>query len=87
MEQTINKTEFLTGTEGEYLGVKYKWSKDQAGHQLLILVDNGVEQLVWKTDTLLDNPEMAAEYKAFAELYVKKHLEEKKLQSKLNEVV
>ena len=39
MEQLVTQLDFLTGTEGEYLGIKYKWTKDDEDHQLLILID------------------------------------------------
>ena len=54
MEQLVDKYDFLTGTEGEYLGVKYKWTRDEDDHQVLLLNDNGCDLLVWKGRLLID---------------------------------
>jgi hypothetical protein len=48
MEQLVTQLDFLTGTEGEYLGIKYKWTKDDEDHQLLILIDGEQEEVVWQ---------------------------------------
>ena len=53
MEQLVTQLDFLTGTEGEYLGVKYKWTKDDEDHQLLVLVDGEQEVVVWQAKRLL----------------------------------
>lgn len=54
MESITKQPDFLTGTEGEYLGIKYKWTKDAEDHQLLILIDGNKETVVWKNKETLN---------------------------------
>ena len=88
MEQTINKTDLLTGNEGEYLGIQYKWSKDENGHQILTLIDNGKNYEVFKTDKpfMATEPDMNKYYQAAVKHCIELHLDKKKLQAKLDEV-
>lgn len=79
MAHSENKgTDLLSGTEGEYLGIYYKWSKDNKGHVYLTLTDNGIEHLVFKTDKPYEanDPNMivyhAAATKHCIELYLEK---------------
>lgn len=85
-ELVDKKHDFLTGTEGEYLGVKYKWTKDDEGHQLLVLVDDEQENLAWKTKKLLTDTNALEAYQAVVRLAVKDYLLHKQSKDRLKEV-
>ncbi len=87
MESITKQPDFLTGTEGEYLGIKYKWTKDAEDHQLLILIDGNKETVVWKTKKLLTDPEMATTYQNVVNDYIEFYLEDKKLDAELEKMV
>ena len=80
MEQILNNYYYLTGTEGEFAGIKYLWSKDNKGHQLLILNDNGTESVAWK-GKLLTCTEMAKDYHYLAVAHVKFYLFQQELKA------
>lgn len=86
MEQIVNKTDYMTGTEGEYLGIRYKWTKDEDNHQLLTLYDNGTEQLIAKSNKLLTDPNMKMYYEMTTYLYIELYLKKKNINSILEEV-
>lgn len=86
MEQLVDKYDFLTGTEGEYLGVKYKWTKDDEDHQLLVLVDEECEVVAWQTEKLLTNENRRAGYQSVVRLAVRDHLRHKQSKARLMEV-
>ena len=77
MEQLVDKYDFLTGTEGEYLGVKYKWSKDNEDHQLLLLVDEEREVVAWQ-GALLKNKCDSHLYKLLPQMYIEGFYADKK---------
>lgn len=86
MEQLVDKYDFLTGTEGEYLGVKYKWTKDDEDHQLLVLVDGECEVVAWQAAKLLTNEKRRTGYQSVVKLAVRDHLRNKQSKARLMEV-
>lgn len=86
MEQLLYKYDFLTGTEGEYLGVKYRWTKDENDHQLLVLVDEECEVVAWQTERLLTNESRRVDYQSVVRLAVREYLRNKRSKARLMEV-
>ena len=86
MEQLVRNYDFLTGTEGEYLGVKYKWTKDNENHQLLVLFDGEQEVFVWQAKRLLTDERKREGYQGVVRLAVKDYLVYKQSSSRLKEV-
>lgn len=86
MEQLVNQYDYLTGTEGEYLGVKYKWTKDAEDHQLLMVVDEDQEYLAWKAKKLLTDTTEVKAYQTVVRLAVKDHLLHKQSKARLKEL-
>lgn len=86
MEQLVRNYDFLTGTEGEYLGVKYKWTKDKEEHQLLVLMDGEQEEVVWQAKRLLTDSTKRDGYEGVAKLAVKGYLHQKQSAARFEEV-
>ncbi len=86
MEQLVRNYDFLTGTGGEYLGVKYKWTKDDEDHQLLVLFDGEQEEVVWQAKQLLTDSTKREGYEGVAKLAVKGYLYQKQSAARFEEV-
>lgn len=86
MEQLVDKYDFLTGTEGKYLGVKYKWTKDNENHQLLVLVDREQEVVAWQGRKLLTKTDNRYLYRLMVEQVVENYLNHKASQARLKEL-
>lgn len=84
-ELVDKKHDFLTGTEGECLGVKYRWLRDENDHQQLMLNDNGREFVAWR-GKLLTNFNRKDSYQALVRLAVKEHLMYKRAELELMEM-
>ncbi len=86
MEQLVRNYDFLTGTEGKYLGVKYKWTKDNENHQLLVLVDREQEVVAWQGRKLLTKTDNRYLYRLMVEQVVENYLNHKASQARLKEL-
>ena len=86
MEQLVTQLDFLTGTEGEYLGIKYKWTKDDEDHQLLILIDGEQEVVVWQAKRLLIDEKKREGYAGVVRLAIKGYREHKQSVARFEEV-
>ena len=79
------RSDFLTGTEGECLGVKYRWVRDEKNHQVLMLNDNEREFVAWRGKLLTDSTRKDS-YQAIVRLTVNELLIHKKAESELMKV-
>ena len=86
MESITKQPDFLTGTGGEYLGVKYKWTKDDEDHQLLVLVDGEQEVVAWQGRKLLTKTDNRYLYRLMVEQVVENYLNHKASQARLKEL-
>lgn len=76
MEQLLNDYDFLTGTGGNYHGIEYVWSKDDAGDQQLQITDDDESIVLWTVKSLT-HPEYYQFYQMTAEMLIDYYLENK----------
>ena len=86
MEQLVTQLDFLTGTEGEYLGIKYRWTKDDEDHQLLVLFDGEQEEVVWQAKQLLTDETKREGYAGVVKLAIKGYRDHKQSAARFEEV-